>query len=426
MKNLVIIDGVRTPFSKINTGLGGCSAVDLGRSTVNALVAKTGIDPAIVDETIFGCVCQPADAANIARVIALRAGIPESQPALTVHRNCASGLEAIAAAHARMNTGNGEVFIVGGTESMSQAPLLFNPSAAKKFTTLSRARTPGHKLAAAAEFRPADFLPLVALKLGLTDPVADLNMGETAELLAREWNISREEQDAFALRSHKKAHAAHDLIAEEIAPVYLPNGLPPVLDDNGPRENQSLDALTNLKPVFQKKHGTITAGNASQITDGAVALLVMSEERAHTLGLEPLGRLLACRSAGCDPARMGLGPAHAIAKTIELDGLHPDGADIIEINEAFAAQVLAVVKALASESFAHESLHHHRPICEIPEEKLNRQGGAIALGHPVGATGARLVLTALRQLHRDPFARRALVSLCIGGGQGSAAWIEKP
>ncbi|MEM8954249.1 MAG: thiolase family protein [Verrucomicrobiota bacterium] len=425
MKNLVIIDGVRTPFTKINTALGNCSAVDLGRSAVNALIAKTGIDPVIVDETIFGCVCQPADAANIARIIALRAGIPDSQPALTVHRNCASGLEALATAHARMNTGNGEVFVVGGTESMSQAPLLFKQNTAAKFTTLNRARTTGKKIAAAAAFRPADFLPLVALKLGLTDPVANLNMGETAELLAREWKITRDAQDAFALRSHEKAHAAHDLIADEITPVYFPDRVPPVLADNGPREKQSLEALARLKPVFQKKYGTITAGNASQITDGAVALLVTSEERAHALGLEPLGRLLACRSAGCDPARMGLGPAHAIAKSLELDGLHPDSADIIEINEAFAAQTLAVLKALRSKAFARQSLHHHQPICEIPAENINRQGGAIALGHPVGATGARLVLTALRQLHQNPFARRALVSLCIGGGQGAAAWIEK-
>jgi acetyl-CoA acetyltransferase family protein len=426
MKNLVIVDGVRTPFTKINTALVDCDAVDLGRSAVNALIAKTGIDPAVVDETIFGCVCQPADAANIARVIALRAGIPDSKPALTVHRNCASGLEALATAHARMNTGNGEVFIVGGTESMSHAPLLFNATAAAKFTALQRARSTNQKWAAASRFRPADFLPLVALKLGLTDPVAGLNMGQTAELLAREWNISRDEQDAFALHSHEKASAAHHLLANEISPVYLPGGHPPVTADNGPRKNQSLDALANLKPVFEKKHGTVTAGNASQISDGAVALLVMSENRAEDLGLEPLGRLLTCRTAGCDPARMGLGPAHAIAKTIELDGLHPDGADIIEINEAFAAQVLAVLKALKSKRFARDVLHHHQAICHIPTEKLNPLGGAIALGHPVGATGARLVLTAINQLHRDPFARRALITLCIGGGQGAAAWIEKP
>jgi acetyl-CoA acetyltransferase family protein len=424
-KNLVIIDGVRTPFSKMNTSLVDCSATNLGRTAVNALITRTGIDPALIDETIFGCVCQPADAANIARVIALRAGIPDSRPALTVHRNCASGLEALATAHARMNTGHGEVFVVGGTESMSQAPLLFNSEAAAKFTALHRARTSRGKLTAAAQFRPNDFLPLVALKLGLTDPVAGLNMGQTAELLAREWNISREAQDAFALRSHEKAIAARDFLAGEITPVYLSDDRPPVTTDNGPRENQSLDALARLKPVFEKDHGTVTAGNASQITDGAVALLVMSETRAEALGLEPRARLLTCRTTGCDPARMGLGPAHAIAKAIELDGLHPDCADIIEINEAFAAQILAVRKALESTRVARDILNHHHPICSIPEEKLNPCGGAIALGHPVGATGARLVLTALMQLHRTPFARRALVALCIGGGQGAAAWIEK-
>lgn len=423
--HLVIVDGIRTPFARMNTDFARTGAVELGRAAVNALLARTGIDPALVDETIFGCVSQPADAANIARVIALRAGIPESKPAMTVHRNCASGIESLTTAHSRMKSGHGEIFIVGGTENMSQIPLFFNAIAASKFTALSRARSTGQKLGAMAAFRLADFLPLAGLKMGLTDPVCALNMGQTAEVLAREWNITRDEQDEFALASHQRVAAAREALAEEIAPVYAGDKEKrPVTVDNGPRENQTTEALRKLRPVFDRAHGTVTAGNASQISDGAVALLVMKESRAEELGLKPLGRLLSYQYAGCDPARMGLGPAYAIAKSIRDDGLHPRDADVIEINEAFAAQVIAVLRSLESEEFSKSVLGLDGAVGEIPGEKLNPTGGSIALGHPVGATGARLVLTSLKQLHRTG-GKKALVSLCIGGGQGGAVWLER-
>ncbi len=422
---LVIVDGVRTPFAKMNTDFAGTDAVELGRSAVNAVLSRTGIDPGLIDETIFGCVAQPMDAANIARVIALRAGIPERIPAMTVHRNCASGMESITTAHARMAAGQGDVFIVGGTESMSRIPLLFSAAAAAKFGALSRARTGGARVAALCAFRPADFAPVVSLKLGLTDPVCDLNMGQTAELLARDWNINRDEQDAFALTSHERAVAAREAIDEELTPVYTgSSSKQAIVRDNGPRENQSMEALRKLRPAFDRRHGTVTAGNSSQITDGAVALLVMKASRAEALGLEPLGRLLAYRYAGCEPTRMGMGPAHAIALSYLNDGLHPDDADVIEINEAFAAQAIAVTRALASPEFASRALGLEKPLGEIPSEKLNPNGGAIALGHPVGASGARLVLTALKHLHRTG-GKKALVSLCIGGGQGGALWLER-
>lgn len=399
---LVIVDGVRTPFSKMGTDLASLGADELGRVAVQALLTRTGIDPAIVDEVIFGCVGQPPDAMNVARVIALRAGIPESVPAVTVHRNCASGFESVTTAAERMAVGRGSVFIVGGTESMSKIPLLFNDSAARKFSKLARAKSPMRKLSVVASMRPGDFSPKVGLRLGLSDPVSGLNMGETAEVLARERKISRLRQDEFALRSHQRAVAARSKIAEEVCPVYVSGKA--VTQDNGARDEQTMDQLAKLKPAFDGTLGTVTPGNSSQITDGAVALLVMTAARAQELGLKPLGRLRSYAYTGCDPARMGLGPVSAIRKI----GRSPAEADIIEINEAFAAQVLAVTGELG----------------DVPEDKLNVNGGAIALGHPVGATGSRLILTALKELQRRG-AHSALVSLCVGGGQGGAIWLSR-
>jgi len=401
---LVIVDGIRTPFCKWNTSLTSLGADELGRIAVSALLTRTGLDPQLIDEVIFGCVCQPAEAANISRVIALRAGIPESVPAVTVHRNCASGFEAVTTAYERMAAGRGSVFVVGGAENMSQVPLLFKQSTAKKYGALGGAKTAWKKLAALGKFRLSDFEPRIALKLGLTDPVSGLNMGETAELLARENGISREMQDEFAVQSNQNAIAAREKLSEEICPVYV-NGKA-ISEDNGPRADTSLAALGKLKPVFDRRYGTVTAGNSSQISDGAVALLVMTEEKAAELGFkQPLGRLAEYAYTGCDPSRMGLGPVSAIRKI----GLPLKVADLIEINEAFAAQVLAVLKRLG----------------DVPREKLNVNGGSIALGHPVGATGARLVLTALKELQRRQ-GRRAVVSLCVGGGQGGALWLERP
>jgi len=405
-ERMVIVDGVRTPFCKMGTALSTFSADDLGRIAVNALLTRTGLDPALIDEVIFGCVAQPMDAANIARVIALRAGIPESVPAATVHRNCASGFEAFTTAYERMAAGRGSVYVVGGTESMTHVPLLFQEATAKKFTDLARSKSTAQKVAALTAFRVSDFEPRAGLKLGLTDPVCGLNMGETAELLAREDGITRERQDAFALQSHQRALAAEARLAEEMCAVYV-NGKP-LLRDNGPRKDQSMEVLGGLRPVFEK-YGTVTAGNSSQITDGAVALLLMTESRAKGLGYQPLGALTTYAYAGCDPARMGLGPVAAIERLTKFTSLTLADADLVEINEAFAAQVLAVLSRL-------------KP--EIPPDKLNVNGGAIALGHPVGATGARLILTSLKELARRN-AKRALLSLCVGGGQGGAIWLER-
>jgi acetyl-CoA C-acetyltransferase/acetyl-CoA acyltransferase len=409
----------------MGTDLARLGADELGRIAVNALLTRTALDPGIIDEVIFGCVAQPVDAANVGRVISLRAGIPEHVPAITVHRNCASGCEAITQAYEKMVSGRGSIFVVGGTESMSQIPLVFKYITAQKFGKLARAKSLPQRLKAFAAFRPSDFQPRIGLQLGLTDPVCAMNMGETAEVLAREFSISRELQDAFALESHTRATAAREKLSEEICPVYPPSaGKAPLLADNGPRKEQSMEMLAKLKPVFERKAGSVTAGNASQVTDGAVALLVMTEEKASELGYTPLGALTGYAYAGCDPTRMGLGPAFAIAKAEDKLGLNVDQADIVEINEAFAAQVLAVLKAMKSEEFAQAALGRSRPVGKIEKDRLNVNGGAIALGHPVGATGARLVLTSLKELARRQ-AKRALVSLCVGGGQGAALWLER-
>jgi acetyl-CoA acetyltransferase family protein len=402
MNPLVVIDGVRTPFCKAGTTLAELGAADLGHHAVTALLARTGLDPALVDEVIFGCVGQPADAANVARVIALRSGIPESVPAATVHRNCASGLEAVTTAADRLAAGRGEIFIVGGTESMSRMPLLFPQSSGAKFGRLAKSKTWLDRLRAISAFGPRDFKPVPALQLGLTDPVAGLNMGETAELLAREHEITRLDQDQFAVRSHHCAAAAKDRLAEEIAPIHLRGSV--IAHENGVRPDSTPEALAKLRPVFEHICGTVTAGNSSQISDGAVALLVTSESAAARMNLSPLGRVERHVCVGCDPRRMGLGPVHAI----NAAGRPIGEADVIELNEAFAAQALAVGK-----------------VSGLPiDDRLNPNGGAIALGHPVGATGARLVLTCLKELNRRK-GRSGLIALCVGGGQGAAMWIER-
>jgi acetyl-CoA acetyltransferase family protein len=424
---LYIVAGVRTPYSKMGTLLASMAADELGRIATVELLARTGLDPARIDEVIVGCVAQPAESANVARVIALRSGIPQQVPGVTVHRNCASGFEAVTQAAEKILAGRGDVFLAGGAESMSQVPLLYRDSAAKKFGKLARTKGMGDRVSAMLDFRPGDFSPIIGLQLGLTDPVCGLNMGQTAENVARDFGITRVEQDEFALRSHQRAIAARERLREEIVPVLLPAGKPgaPTVmqDDNGPRENQTMAALAKLKPVFEPGTGTVTAGNASQITDGAVALLVMSEKGLKESGLQPLGRLVAYAYAGCDPSRMGLGPVFAIEAAEKKFGLGLKDAELIEINEAFAAQVIGCQRAACSAEFSKAHLGRDTALGEIPDEILNVNGGAVALGHPVGSTGARLVLTALKELHRRK-AKRALVSLCVGGGQGGALWLE--
>ncbi|MSR64531.1 MAG: thiolase family protein [Verrucomicrobiae bacterium] len=438
MNRLAIIDGIRTPFIKAGTLFKDLPAYELGRLVVSEIVARTGIDKNTIDEVIMGCVGQPAEAANVARVIALNAGIPERVPARTVHRNCASGLESITSAYEQMLAGRGEVFIVGGAESMSNYPMLFPKTASENFAVLQRAKTLGEKLKAFVNFRPADFRPQIAVILGLTDPTCGMIMGDTAEVLAKEFHVAREEQDKFSLASHQKVVASREKLREEMMTVYLdgttgrgdPRGRPKggsnqfVIDDNGVREGQTMEALGKLRPIFDRKFGTVTAGNSSQITDGAVALLVMSEAKAKALDYKPLGYLQHYSYAGLDPRRMGLGPAYAIPLALRKAGRKLSDMQLIEINEAFAVQVMACEQLLASKKFAKEHLNQVEPVGEIDRAKLNVNGGAVALGHPVGATGARVVLTLLKELQRRN-QQIGIASLCVGGGQGAALVLER-
>jgi acetyl-CoA acyltransferase len=426
MRDVVLIDGFRTPFAKSGTALASVSARELGRVAVSEVLARYGVDPSDVDEVILGNVAQPSDSTNIARVVALLAGIPERVPAYTVQRNCASGMESIVHAHERIATGQAELIVAGGTESMTGIPLYMSAGMTRMFERLMRAKTVGARAAAVAALRPKDFAPRLAIAEGLTDPVSGLNMGETAELLAKEFAISREAQDDFALQSHRRAVAAMDSgrLGEEIVPVFAPPYEQAVTEDVGPRRGQTLEALAKLKPFFDRRNGTVTVGNACPVTDGAAAMLVMTAEKARALGLTPAGRIRGYGVAGLDPARMGLGPTHATPSALERAGVSFGDIGLVELNEAFAAQVIANEVAMASAKYCREKLGLSGPVGELDRATLNVNGGAIALGHPVGVSGTRLTLTLLREMRRRDVSL-GLATLCIGGGQGAALVLER-
>jgi acetyl-CoA C-acetyltransferase/acetyl-CoA acyltransferase len=426
-RDVVVVAGVRTPFVKSWTLLDGVHPVELGRLAVREAVERADIDPAGIDEVIVGNIAGPADSANVARVISLMAKLPESVPAFTVNRNCASGLESIVEAAYRIRAGHADLIVAAAVESMSSIPLLFCGEAQRIWMRIARSRGLAQRLAAFGAFRPRHFKPVVGLQLGLTDPVTGLNMGETAEILAREFQIGREAQDEFALRSHLRAAAAwaEGRMQDEVVPVPIPPRYTGAADfDTGIRKEQSLEALGKLRPVFDRKYGTVTAGNASQITDGAAALVLASADRARDLGLPVLGTIRSWAFAGCDPARMGLGPVWATPLALRrAGGLTLEKMELIEINEAFAVQVLACCEAFDSRSFCEEHLGSG-PLGALDPERINVNGGAIALGHPVGATGGRLVLTLLHELARQSRSL-GLVTLCVGGGQGGAMVVER-
>ncbi len=425
-QRLAIIDGYRSPFCKAGTVFKGIQADQLGAIIVRELMARSPLTYDDIDEVIFGNVAQPAHAANIARVIALQGGFPAHTIAHTVNRNCASGMEAITTAANKIFAGEIEMALVGGTESMSNIPLLIDPRMSALLMKLMAAKTPLAKLKVLRSFRPSFLKPVIGIELGLTDPVCGLNMGETGEVLAREFAIGRQEQDSFALLSHQRAAQAQQqgLFDEEIIPVPVaPHYETIQQQDNGPRAEQTLEALEKLRPYFDRLAGSITVGNSCPITDGAVAFTVMAETTARQRGLKPLGYLRDYCYAGVDGSRMGLGPAYATDGLLKKSGLSLQDFDLIELNEAFAAQVIANERAFASEQFAQQYLHREKALGVIDRDKLNVNGGAIALGHPVGATGGRLVLTLLHELRRRGL-QMGLATLCIGGGQGAALAVE--
>ncbi|MGB7159493.1 MAG: thiolase family protein [Tepidisphaeraceae bacterium] len=423
---VAIVAGARTPFTKMGGPLRDVHVSDLAKVALQETLYRARWPSERLDEVMLGNVVMPADATNLARVSALWAGVPSRVPAMTVQRNCASGMEAIAEAAARIRSGQGRAILAGGAESMSTIPLLLPTESLEPLSRVKRARNAWQKATAVATLRPRHFRPVAALECGLTDPTCGLIMGKTAEVLAQEFGVSRREQDEFALRSHQRAAAAESAgrFKDELVAVYAGDRFEPVTADVGPRANQSLEALAKLKPIFDRRDGTVTVGNSCQVTDGAAAVLTMDAELAKAEGLEPLGYVRAYAYAGLDPARMGLGPVFAIEQLLRTTGLNLSDVPLFEINEAFAAQVLACLKAMASPTFAREHLNRGEPLGEIDPERLNVNGGAIALGHPVGATGARLVLTLLMEMRRRDV-ELGIASLCIGGGQGAAILLER-
>lgn len=434
LREVAIVDGVRTPFAKAGDALAPMRAQDLGQVAFRELCERLEIGDGYgskarvkVEEFVLGNVGSPVDASNVARVVAMNAGLHKNIPAYTVNRNCASGMEAISQAYMRIATGNADVMLVGGAESMSNLPLLFNKKMTKLFANLMRAKTPGQKLGVLSSFRLPFLSPIIAVQEALKDPFCGLNMGQTADLLAREFNITREEQDAFAVDSHRKAMDAQEAgrFREEIVPISVPPQFKQVVqDDIGPRRGLTVEKMAKFAPYFDRVNGTVTVANACPITDGAVAIAMMSVDCARANGYKILGKVRAIAAAGLEPERMGLGPAYASNKVLKQLGMRMSDMDYVEVNEAFSAQVIAVQRAAASKKWAEEKLGQSEAVGEIDPAKLNVNGGAVALGHPVGASGARITLTALKQLKRSG-KQFALASLCIGGGQGQAVIVER-
>ena len=421
-----IVAGARTPQMKSGTDLRDTHVTELGKHVIQQALYRANWPADRLDEVIMGNVCMPADATNPARVSALWAGVPNEVPALTVQRNCASGMEAVAEAALRIQGGQGQAILAGGAESMSTIPLLFPMETLGVVGRLYKARNVLQKLAAISKIRPRHFKPVAGLELGLTDPTCGMIMGKTAEVLAHEFGITRREQDEFALLSHQKAAKAihNGAFADEITPMFAGKKHKPVTEDNGPRANQSIEALGKLRPFFDRRDGSVTVGNACPITDGASAVLVMDNDLARAEGLDVMGYVKAYTYVGLDPSRMGLGPVFAIERLLAQTGVSLNDVGLIEINEAFAVQVLACLKAMNSVRFAREHLDRNDAIGEVDMNKLNVNGGAIALGHPVGATGARMVLTLLMEMKRRDV-DLGIAALCVGGGQGAAILLER-
>ena len=421
-ERIAIIDGLRSPIAKANGKLNNVSADTLGAIITKELVLRNNLEYEQFDEVIMGNVAQPGNAANIARVMAIRAGFPQSTPAYTVHRNCASGMQSISSAIEKIYSNQGDLYLVGGIESMSNIPLLFNDEFRNFMTKFTYARSFGEKIKILSSFKPSYLKPVIGLITGLTDPISGKIMGITAENLANEFKISRSAQDEYALNSHLKAQKAIESgkLKDEIHPIMTKNAS--ILDDDGVRFNQTITALNKLKPIFDRLSGTVTAGNSSQISDGACSLIICSESKAKELNLEPIGFIKNYAYAGLDAHRMGLGPIYATKKLFDKTGVSLKDIDLIELNEAFAAQVIANLEAFKSNDFCQKTFNSSA-IGEIDESILNVNGGAIALGHPVGMSGARIVLSALKELKRRND-KLGLATLCVGGGQGASFLLE--
>ena len=419
-----LVDGSRTPFLKARGRPGPFKHADLGIYAARSLLLRMPFDPTEFDEVIMGSALPGPDEANIARIVALRLGCGDHVPAYTVHRNCASGMQALDNAAMSIASGRSNLVLAGGIEAMSQAPLLFHPKMVHWLADWWGAKSLGARFRTLGKFSPRMLAPVIALLKGLTDPVVGMNMGQTAEQIAWRFGITREQMDQFAVDSHMKLHQAQqDGDLSEIVPVFDSQGK--VYDfDDGVRPDSSMVKLAKLRPAFDKPYGLVTPGNSAQITDGAAVLVLASEAAVKQHKLPVLAQLTATEWAALSPSEMGLGPAHSIAPLLKSARLKLDDIDFWEINEAFAGQVLAVIAALKDREYCQQALGLRSAVGEIPLEKLNIHGGGVSLGHPVGASGARIVLHLAKVLQQKN-AQTGIASLCIGGGQGGAMLVER-
>jgi len=425
---IYVVDGARSPFLKAKNRPGPFAAGDLATQAGRALLARQRFEPTELDEVILGCAAPSVDEVNIGRVVALRMGCGQKVPGWTVMRNCASGMQALDSGINNILAGRSELVLAGGVDALSRAPLLYADAMVNWFADMAAAKTAGQKAALFARLPLKSLLaPVIGIMKGLTDPMVGLLMGQTAENLAYRFGVTREQMDEYSVRSHTRVIAAQDagyLAAGggELEALYDREGNAYTLDD-GVRRDASLERLAKLKPFFDRKYGNVTPGNSSQITDGAAWLILASEDAVRRHGLEPAGRIVDSEWAGLDPAQMGLGPVHAATPILKRHGLALNDLDYWEINEAFAAQVLGCLAAWKDESYCRDALGLPRALGELDMAKLNVDGGAVALGHPVGASGARIVLHLLKTLERNK-AKRGVAAICIGGGLGGAMLVE--
>ncbi|HWV56185.1 MAG TPA: acetyl-CoA C-acyltransferase FadI [Longimicrobiales bacterium] len=423
-RRVAVVAGCRTPFCKAGTALRHMSAEHLGIIAVRELIARTGIAPEEVGELVYGTVVPSVTAPNIAREVALGAGLPPTVPAFTVSRACASANQAMTSAADIIARGHADVVIAGGAESLSDVPVLLSQPLRQALLAASRARGTAEKLRAIKKIRPRDLLPVAP---AIAEPSTGETMGESAERMAKENRISRDAQDRWALRSHRLAAegTADGRLTAEIVPVYPPpDYAPAIASDNGIRVDTSLEQLSKLPPVFDRRYGTVTAGNSSPLTDGASAVLLMSEEAARARGIRPLGYIRDWAYTALAPAgQLLLGPAYAIPLALDRAGITMRDVDLVEMHEAFSAQVLSTLQALDSNDFARNELGRDKRVGIPDEDQINVMGGSIAIGHPFGATGARLVTTLLNELRRRE-GNIGLVSVCAAGGMGHAMVLE--
>lgn len=420
-----VVDGARTPFLKARGGPGPFTPGDLAVQCGRPLLLRQPFAPEAFDQVILGCVNVIADEQNPARVAALRLGCGPAMTAFTVAINCGSGMQSIDTAYRYIREGAADLILAGGTEALSHAPLVLKPSAAAWLSSVQGAKAPVDRVKAMAAFRPDMLAPIVGLERGLTDPITDLGMGQTAEVLAHDFDISREAADAYAVESHRRLARAQSAgwLAAELEPAFGRDGA--VHDhDDGVRPDSSVEKLSTLKPAFERPFGKVTPGNSSQITDGASWVILASEAAVRDHGLKPRAVIRDSEWAALDPSIMGLGPVLASTPLLQRAGLSLQDIELWELNEAFAAQVLACLAAWEDAGFCRDVLGLPDAAGTIDRERLNVDGGAISLGHPVGASGNRIVLHLINALERLDL-KRGIATECIGGGQGGAMLIER-